>query len=138
MLGMMQRHEAAPVLLEGLDSRDPWVQWEALGAVKALGVAGAGRRVARFLAPDRPRHLRQEAVLALGAIADKTAVGHLARALDDREPQVRWRASMALARHGPAVLPLLRKRLRSERNATAIGQLKDDIGQLEANHGSST
>ena len=138
MLSMMQRDEAVPVLLAGLDSRDRWVQWEALGAVKALAVAGAGRQVARFLAPDQPHHLRQEAVLALGAIPDNSVIAHLVPALDDREPQVRWRASMVLARHGPAVLPLLRKRLRRERNAMAISQLKDDIDQLEANHGNDT
>lgn len=77
-------------------------------------------------------------MLALGALPDKNAVTALARALDDREPQVRWRASMVLARHGSVVLPLLRKRLRRERDTTALRQLKDDIDELEARHDSDT
>jgi HEAT repeat protein len=136
MLSMMGDQTAGPVLLAGLDNCDRWIQWEALGAIKALGIAGAGARVAKFLQRDQPRHLRQEAVLALGAIPDGNTVGFLVKALNDHEPQLRWRASMVLARRGTAALQKLRARLRRERDGKVIHQLRNDIKLAEEHYGS--
>ena len=102
MLSMLNREEAGPALVEGLDHPERWVQWEALSAIKSLGVAGAERRVAAFLAEGQAIELRQEATLALGGIGTEEARDHLFEALDDASPQVRWRAVMALGRYGGA------------------------------------
>jgi HEAT repeat protein len=139
MLSMLQRREAVPVLLHGLESRDRWTRWEALSALKALRPAGIEKVLDRFLDGDQPRDLRQEAVLALGAIGSPQAVEHLTRALRDPEPQVRWRAALALARAGaPAVIPLLRRALRDERDGAVRGELTRQISHLEKRHGEGT
>jgi HEAT repeat protein len=133
MLSMLGRQEAGPTLLEGLSVPDRWIQWEALSAIKALALPDSEDAVAPFLAPQLDRSLRQEAVLALGAIGSARAVTLLAGILDDPEPEVRWRASLALARAGAhGALALLRARLGQEDDPGVAGQLKSDIARLEA------
>jgi HEAT repeat protein len=136
ILSMLGRDDAGRVLRRGLHARDEWTQWEALSAVRALGLAGAEQEVAPFLEPERDRSLRQEAVLALGAIGSDDAVALLVGVLDDPEPEVRWRASMALARGGPrAPLDALRGQLARERDAGVARQLREDVARLEVTSG---
>jgi HEAT repeat protein len=136
ILSMLRRYEAADVLLGGLRSCDSWVQWEALGAIKALALQGAERAVEPFLDRMHERGLRQEAVLALGAIGSPRAMARLRTLLDDEEPEVRWRAAMSLARHGASESArLLRARLRKERNADVRARMLEDLSRLEADHG---
>jgi HEAT repeat protein len=136
MLSMLRRPEAVPVLLNGLDSDDDWIRWEALSALKSLAPAGIEDRVEAFLNTNTPISLRQEAALALGAIGSKRACRALKRALRDPEPQVRWRASMGLARgRDPAWLPTLRTVLKQETDDTVVLQLRQDIANLENAHG---
>lgn len=129
-LTMLDQQEAGEVLLGGLDSPDEWQVWEALGGLKALKLEGAEAAIARFLDPAKARPLRQQAVLALGAIKSHQAMSALEPALSDPHPQVRWRASMALAQSGPSVLPLLKARLPIETDETVVTQLRNDIELL--------
>ena len=136
MLSMMRRPEAVPVLLKGLDNDDDWIQWEALSALKALAPPDIEKRITGFLGTGQPLALRQEAILTLAAIGSKKACAALKRALRDREPQVRWRASMGLARtRDPVWLPALRTALATEKSDTVILQLKQDIDHLEKANG---
>ncbi len=136
MLSMLRRAEAVPVLLKGLDSDDDWIRWEALSALKSLAPAGVEERIEAFLKRNTPIALRQEAALALGALGSKRACKALKRALRDPEPQVRWRASMGLARgRDPAWLPALRRALKKETDDTVVLQLRQDIANLENAHG---
>ena len=132
-LSMLGRKEAGRVFIDGLDNDDEWHVWEALGALKALKYQGAETAIARFLDPSQSRSLRQQAVLALGAIASHQAVNLLAPALSDPHPQVRWRASMALARSGPCVLSILKTRLEVETDSAVLRQLLYDVKMLGEN-----
>jgi len=132
VLSMLGRAEAVPVLLTGLDSLDGWIQWEALSAIKSLAPANVEERVIDFLADDKALALRQEATLALAAIGSERACRALESALEDSEPQVRWRASMGLSRtRDPGRLPLLRKALAIENDTNVIEQFRQDIANLE-------
>ncbi len=136
MLSVLRRSEAVPTLLEGLDSDDPWIQWEALSALKSLRPEGIEGRVKPFLARHRPRAIRQEAVLALGALGSAEAVKLLARAIRDSDPQIRWRASMGLARSGGRRrLSILYKALAREQDEGVLAQLRLDIARLEKDDG---
>jgi HEAT repeat protein len=128
ILSMLGRMEAGPELVRGLKSSDEWQQWEALGGIKSLALAKVEKRVGAFLDAKRARALRQEAVLTLGAIGTDAAIRIVIRALSDSEPEVRWRASLALSGSGrPEVLRALRRQLRRERDPGVRGQLEKDI-----------
>jgi HEAT repeat protein len=136
ILSMLGREEAADTVLEGLASDDEWTQWEALGAVRSLRLSGAEEPVSRFLGAQHARPLRQEAVLALGAIPSDNALDLLRRALRDAEPEVRWRASLALARHGgPKALAALHRQLAREADEKVARQIESDIRSLERERG---
>jgi HEAT repeat protein len=133
MLSMLDRREAGPVLLQGLRSRDPWIQWEALNAIRGLRLPGAEAPVSRFLGASRLRDHRQEAVLALGAIGSSQALAAVRTALDDADPDVRWRASLALAGSGDGRwCDALRRQLARETDPEVTRQLREDIASLEA------
>lgn len=136
ILGMQGDAAGAPIFVAALDAPEPWRRWEALSAIKALALPGCESAVARCLATVHERALRQEAALALGAIGTPAARRALRSALADPEPEVRWRASMALARcdHREA-LPWLRECLRREADDGVRRQLGEDIANLEARHG---
>jgi HEAT repeat protein len=118
-------------IVSGLDADEEWKQWEALSALKAMPVAGTERRVARFLDAGCERGLRQEAVLALGALGGAAACKHLREALSDEEPEVRWRASMALSRAaGARAADWLKDRLNVETDDDVKQQLAEDLKEL--------
>ena len=132
MLSMLDCPEAGPVLLQGLRSRDSWIQWEALNAIRSLRVTGAEEAVGRFVDPNHRRDHRQEAVLALGAIGSARALARVRKALQDSDPDIRWRASMALAGSGDQRwCDDLRRQLESETDPEVVSQLKGDIRYLE-------
>src|SRR5262249_12334921 len=93
ILSMQGDSASAPEVRCGLDSSDPWIQWEALGAVRSLRLQGVEEAVGRFLDPGKEPSLRQEATLALGAICSKKALELLRAALADPDAEIRWRAS---------------------------------------------
>lgn len=135
ILSMLRRDEAGSELLSGLESPERWIQWEALSALKSLRLQGAERQIAAFLHPEKPRELRQEAVLALGAIGSTAGRRYVEAALGDSEPEVRWRASMSLARSGdPHWIPRLKEQLEREEDPAVREQITIDIAHLEAHH----
>lgn len=135
MLTMMERPEALPVLREAMKSPDSHTRWEALSAAGALGHASMAAPVARMIAARHAPVLRQQAVLALGRIGGRRAFAALARALDDPEPGVRWRASMALAGLGPDACAPLHARLEHEVDEKVLRQLREDLARWEKRHG---
>jgi hypothetical protein len=110
--------EAIDVLSKSLDAPDPvakqdWVSrltgWSEsdLGEVRistiwALGASGDPRVAARlqpfYESPDPG--IRKMVVYALGALPGDAQLVTLRTALQDAEPDVRWNAAIALARHG--------------------------------------
>jgi HEAT repeat protein len=131
ILSMMGRQEATPAILEGLDAPDDWTRWEALSAVKALRIQDGVEHVGAFLAPDTSRHLRQEAVLALGHMKSERATKLLRDALSDPCDQIRWRASMVLIRRGALARPWLERQLKAEKDPGVVRQLKYDLARLQ-------
>jgi HEAT repeat protein len=131
MLSMLGAAEAGPVLLRGLQAHDEWIQWEALGAVKALRLPGAERAVAKLAAPTRSLAIRQEATLALGAIGSAAAVKSVISLLADKEPEVRWRAALALcddrSAASAASAAALRRRLRAETDKAVRQQIQQSL-----------
>jgi HEAT repeat protein len=134
VLSMMGRQEAGPTLRDGLKNSDPWKQWEALNAIKALGLRGVERQVAKFFEDGHALYLRQEATLALGSIGSPLAVRILKLALYDENFEVRWRAAMALGRMGKSALHVLRRKRHEERNDAVLRQIENEIRQLEINN----
>jgi HEAT repeat protein len=136
MLSMMQRDEGRDVLIAGLSGPDEMTQWESLSAIRALGLAGCERQVARCLDPSRARALRQEAAMALGSIGTALAARLLLRALGDPDPQVRWRAAAGLARaRRITAMPALRRALARERDAAVRREVQSAIEVLEGRDG---
>lgn len=116
------------VLLDGLRLGDDWMQWEALSALKATGGRQTAECIAAFTRPDHAQPLRQEAVLALGAIGGDVACRALRVALRDPSREVRWRASSALAMAaGRRAAPSLRAALRRESDPDVRRQLDTDL-----------
>lgn len=136
ILSMLGEREATDAIRKGLAYPDEWRQWEALSALKSLGAEGVEDDIRSFLQPDRSRSLRQEAVLALGAIGSVKARRMLRKSLNDTDPQVRWRASMSLSRVGnPVDRASLEKRLTVENDGDVKEQLVSDIRIMGDNHG---
>jgi HEAT repeat protein len=135
VLSMLGYREAVPALIEGLDTDDSWIQWEALSALKSLRSPDAVDAILPFMKSGRLRSLRQEATLALGAIGGTVARAELERALRDTDPEIRWRASSGLARIGDArSIPALRNQLRTETHDATVRQLGTDLSRVEAKH----
>ena len=136
MLTLVRHSAAVPYLVNGLASDDEWIQWEALSGLKALAPLAALPSVLPFMEADRPRNLRQEAVLAVGAIGSSAGREALERYLEDADPEIRWRASMGLGRIGDrrSAGPI-RSRLRKERHPSTRRQLTTDLNRLEAQDG---
>jgi len=100
------------------------------GSVLEIGLAD-GRPVYAYQEEKRGR----EAVLALGRIGTPLAVERLIDALDDPDPQVRWRASMALSRQGETVRPHLVARMARESDPEVREQLQDDLNRIGGKDG---
>lgn len=124
--------DAGPILLEGLKSDDEWVQWEALNGIKTIATRGVENKLAGFLNLKYSTNLRQEAVLALGSFKTRRAIAYLKRSLNDPEPGVRWRASMALAK-SESILGkrAIQSAIKKEQDHKVKEQLRADLAYLE-------
>lgn len=73
-----------------------------ISAIWALGASGDPRVVARLqpLYESSDPGVRKMVVYTLGALPGKSQIVTLRTALQDAEPDVRWNAAVALARHG--------------------------------------
>jgi HEAT repeat protein len=130
-LSMFARPQAIPVLLEGLNSDDSWILFEAVFCLGRSFDENTSKALVALL--DHPEtKTRQDVVMSLGKIGDATAVGGLVRALGDPEAGVRWRAAMNLQRaHDPGVAPFLAAALENESDEMVIGYLHEALAALE-------
>jgi HEAT repeat protein len=131
ILSMMRREEALPVAIDGVESDDVTRQWEAVSALKALGRAGSERVLASLIDERTEQHVRQEAVLALGAVGTDEALDTLRGAVDEPDADVRWRLSLALARFGRRGVPVLRGMLERERDPRVRSRILEDLNRIE-------
>lgn len=72
----------------------------AVRAQAAVGLADVSAGTATLLVAveDEDPHVRQMALMALGEVGDRRAIGRLERALRDERPEVRYQAVIAFAR----------------------------------------
>ncbi len=134
ILSMLGDLKAGKVISEGLQSKESWIKWEALSAIKSLRYSNETSAVCEIALNEKDENLRREAVLALGYMNSHLATETLIKSLEDISPQVRWRASMALTRsNNPTHISQLQKLLESEKEAIVIDQLKQDIKTLTRN-----
>jgi HEAT repeat protein len=91
--------QAVADLSKSLD--DPYSEVR-LSAIWALGSAGDASVVPKLqpLYESSDAGIRKMVVYALGALPGEAQVATLRTALQDAEPDVRWNAAVALARHG--------------------------------------
>lgn len=129
MLGVK---EASLILVAGLAEADPWIRWEALTGIKALGAEEAEGAVGELLAETSRPELRHEATLTLGCIGTPSAFKRLGTLLHDEDPGVRWRAAMSLGRWGPEAQTLLAARARKENDPNVKRQLESELKSTEA------
>ncbi|MGI9190128.1 MAG: HEAT repeat domain-containing protein [Longimicrobiaceae bacterium] len=107
-LGLSGSREAVRPLLERLEAeRDGGVETEVVRALGRLGdlraIDALAERTERGgLFSRRPRELRVEAMLALGAVGGARAAGLLRELADDRDAGIRDAAKQALSQAGPA------------------------------------
>ncbi len=130
-LSLFCRQEAVPILLGGLESGDAFQRWEAvnaLGSVHDQRSTAALVSVLRRGSPD----LRREAALSLGRTGRKAALPALVRALrGDEDPQVRWRAALALGRfRDPRVVGVLRTQRKTETTSVVKAHIRDALRDL--------
>jgi len=131
ILSMLGDSKAGKVISEGLQSKDSWIKWEALSAIKSLRYRDETPTVCEIALKEKDENLRREAVLALGYMKSPLATKTLIKSLEDISPQVRWRASMALTRfNNPDHIIQLKKLLKTEKEAIVIDQLNQDIKTL--------
>lgn len=134
-LSMLDQAEAVPLLREGLESDEEWTQWEALGGLQALHPPGIEQEIAQFLEHSTARHLRQRAILVLGAIGTQAARKLLRKGFEDPHPGVRWRTSMAVRQAGGhQALDILLHQQQSESDTLVLDQLNKDIRKLRVQH----
>jgi len=124
-----EARDALPALVERLT--DP-AFGSRQAAAHALGRIGpeadpAAPALVRTLKADRNGFVRQDVVRALGEIGTPAAGDALAGALDDRDPEVRRCAAVALKALGPkakGAAPALRRRLAGETTRAVRDQIK--------------
>src|SRR5512141_1648894 len=91
-------------LIEMLASEDGATRLKARTSLVARGKS-AVPLLKRSLQTSRIDHVRWEAVKALGDIGDPGAIPPLVKALEDRDPDVRWLAAEALRKLKQAAWP---------------------------------
>lgn len=126
--------QAQAILVDALRSSEEPARWTAVSILRRLGDRATGVSTAVIPMLDDPerREPAAEALAAIVATGDETAVPGLVRALGD--VGTRWAAAVALARIGPRALPALRRALshplRLEPALVAIARMGPDAGAL--------
>ena len=87
-------------LMTGIEDVDPNSRSAAINALGMIQYKPAIENIKKILKDKNSNEDRLTAVIALGMIGDKSVVGDLKKLLFDEEPNIRWDASIALAKLG--------------------------------------
>ena len=87
-------------LMAGIEDVDPNSRSAAINALGMIQYKPAIENIKKILKDKNSNEDRLTAVIALGMIGDESVVGDLKKLLLDEEPNIRWDASIALAKLG--------------------------------------
>ena len=87
-------------LMSGIEDVDPNSRSAAINALGMIQYKPAIENIKKILKDKNSNEDRLTAVIALGMIGDKSVVSDLKKLLFDEEPNIRWDASIALAKLG--------------------------------------
>jgi len=87
-------------LMAGIEDVDPNSRSAAINALGMIQYKPAIGNIKKILKEKNSNEDRLTAVIALGMIGDESVVGDLKKLLLDEEPNIRWDASIALAKLG--------------------------------------
>ncbi len=87
-------------LMDGIKDTDPNSRSAAINALGMIQYKPAIDEIKEILKDTNSSEDRLTAVIALGMIGDKSAISDLKKLLLDEEPNIRWDASIALAKLG--------------------------------------
>ena len=87
-------------LMAGIEDVDPNSRSAAINALGMIQYKPAIENIKKILKEKNSNEDRLTAVIALGMIGDESVVGDLKKLLLDEEPNIRWDASIALAKLG--------------------------------------
>tara|TARA_B000000557_G_scaffold5601_1_gene4547 strand:- start:15230 stop:16120 length:891 start_codon:yes stop_codon:yes gene_type:complete len=87
-------------LMAGIEDVDPNSRSAAINALGMIQYKPAIENIKKILKDKNSNEDRLTAVIALGMIGDKSVVSDLKKLLFDEEPNIRWDASIALAKLG--------------------------------------
>ena len=87
-------------LMAGIEDVDPNSRSAAINALGMIQYKPAIENIKKILKDKNSNEDRLTAVIALGMIGDKSVVSDLKKLLYDEEPNIRWDASIALAKLG--------------------------------------
>tara|TARA_Y100001935_G_C17274306_1_gene493768 strand:+ start:367 stop:1257 length:891 start_codon:yes stop_codon:yes gene_type:complete len=87
-------------LMDGIKDTDPNSRSAAINALGMIQYKPAIDEIKKILKDTNSSEDRLTAVIALGMIGDKSAISDLKKLLLDEEPNIRWDASIALAKLG--------------------------------------
>ena len=87
-------------LMAGIEDTDPNSRSAAINALGMIQYKPAIGNIKKILKGKNSNEDRLTAVIALGMIGDESVVGDLKKLLFDEEPNIRWDASIALAKLG--------------------------------------
>jgi len=134
-LAFFGQSEIVPRLNRGINREDPFDRWEAVYCLGILHDQQSILLLSRLIRDvnGREGRLRQEAAVTLAKAGDPDAIPALIDALNDPEPEVRWRAALALEKlAGSNVLPLIEGALARETDSFALGELEEVAARLRA------
>ena len=86
--------------MDGIKDTDPNSRSAAINALGMIQYKPAIDEIKKILKDTNSSEDRLTAVIALGMIGDKSAISDLKKLLLDEEPNIRWDASIALAKLG--------------------------------------
>ena len=132
ILSVFGRVEACPVLLSGLESQNRFKRWEAVNALGTVHDNETIPALVSVLKQDK-KDIRKEAVLSLGRIAGEKVTDPLLMALkEDRDPEVRWRAAMALEwTDDKDIIPVLYELMHTEVEESVRTSILNTINNLK-------
>ena len=87
-------------LIDGLRDKDLGSRVAAIKALGNISYKPAIEKLVRFTKIDKSVNERLSATISLGNMEDKSVIPFLENLLNDEEPNVRWDASIALAKYG--------------------------------------